>query len=98
MSSGYVSIEWIYGDEDDEWEPVATLEYWEISAIKDALRSLSLDRKMTADYWKRRDPDNRGTEVAVEAAESASNALRIFERVLKKMRDKRKESDGNATD
>lgn len=98
MSSGYVSIEWVFGDDEEDWEPVGTLEYWEVSAIKDAVKALSTDRKVAADYWKRKDPDNRGTEVAIEAAKSADAAFRMFERVLKKMRDKNKENDGNAAD
>ena len=38
--SGYVTIEWVYGDEEEQWEPVATLKYWEVAAIRDALRLL----------------------------------------------------------
>ncbi len=96
--SGYVTIEWVYGDGEEEWEPVATLKYWEVAAIRDALKTITLDRKITADYWKQRDPDNHGTEIAIAAAKSFDFTLKSIERVLKKMRDKHRGDDGHTVD
>ncbi len=98
MSSGFVAMEWVYDEGENDWEPVACLEYWEVFAVAEALIPYIKEKKSHASYWKKRDPDSRGTEVLINAVTSAESAAAAFETALNKMRDKFKGSDGNSTD
>jgi len=97
MSSGYVAMEWVHGEGENDWEPVACLEYWEVFAVAEALVPYIKEKKSHASYWTKRDPDSRGTEVLENAVKSAELASAAFENALNKMRDRYKGSDGNST-
>jgi|APSaa5957512535_1039671.scaffolds.fasta_scaffold04032_19 hypothetical protein len=96
MSSGYLAMEWVHGDGEEDWDPIACLEYWEVFAVAEALVPHIEEKKSHVLYWTKRDPDSRGTEVLRNAVESAESALVAFENVLLKMRKRYKENDGNA--
>jgi hypothetical protein len=95
MSSGYLCLEWVYGDDVDDWENVANLEYWDVHALAEAMKPIAEDRRHEARYWQKKDPDNHGTDVAVAAADSADATLKALESALKKMRNKFREDNDN---
>ena len=66
MSSGYVAMEWVHGEGENDWEPVACLEYWEVFAVAEAL----------VPYIKEKKSHASSAELASAAFENALNKMR----------------------
>jgi hypothetical protein len=97
-TSGYLCLDWVWGNADDEFEPVAGLGYWEVYAITEALKPYIKDRRSKLSYFVAKKEENRGTEVLRDAVTSSETALDVFTIALNKMRDAYKESnDANST-
>jgi len=98
-ASGSLCVDWVWGQGDDDFEPIGALDYWQTHAVIEALKPYAQDCRAKATYYKAKGEVNRGTEVLEEAHKSASFALDMFESALSRMRTayKKAEYEGNSS-
>ena len=89
-ASGYLCIDWVWGDGDDEFEPIGALNYWETHAVIEALKPHMRLTKNKVKYYKAKGEDNKGTQVLEDASKCATTALDVFTMALDRMRDRYK--------
>ena len=93
--NGYLCLEWVYDNADEEgWEPVGVLDYWQTHAVIEALKPYVNRCENKLQYYLAKGEQNRGTEVLEDAAQSANHALNMFTNVLDHMKDRYKQTEG----
>ena len=85
-ASGSLCVDWVWGDKDDEFEPIGALDYWQTHAVVEALKPYVAESANKIAYYKARGEANRGTEVLEDARDSAAFSLDLFIIALNRMR------------
>ena len=92
-ASGSLCVDWVWGDEDDEFEPIGALDYWQTYAVVEALKPYMRECRSKLSYYKAKGEKNRGTEVLADAEASATFCLDMFEMALNRMRTAHKKAE-----
>jgi hypothetical protein len=92
--SGFLVIDWITGD--DKWEEVGALDYWQASAIVDALKTYKAELYGQLTYYKaKKDNEADGLYVLEQRYKAAEETSELMFNVVKKMRGYYKENETN---
>ena len=90
--NGHLCIDWVWDNSDEDgWEPVGALSYWQTYAIVEALKPYTTRCKAKVDYYMAKGQQNRGTDTLADAHECATHALTLFTSVLEDMKDRYKQ-------
>ena len=92
-ASGSLCVDWVWGDGDDEFEPIGALDYWQTYAVVEALKPYMRECRSKLSYYKAKCEKNRGTEVLADAEASATFCLDMFEMALNRMRTAHKKAE-----
>lgn len=85
-ASGSLCVDWVFGTDEDEFEPIGALDYWQTHAIVEALKPYLAESANKLAYYKAKGEQNRGTEVLEDARDSAASSLDLFNIALNRMR------------
>ena len=98
-ANGSLCVDWVWGNEEDEFEPIGALDYWQTHAVVEALKPYVAESANKIAYYKARGETNRGTEVLEDARDSAAFSLDLFIIALNRMRTayKKAEYEGNSS-
>ena len=98
-ASGSLCVDWIFGTNDDEFEPIGALDYWQTYAVVEALKPYLAESASKLAYYKAKGEKNKGTEVLEDARDSAASSLDLFSIALNRMRTayKKAEYEGDYT-
>ncbi len=97
-NSGFLVIDWITGD--DEWEEVGALDYWQASAIVEALKKHKAELYGQLTYYKAKEEKGKkvqddGIYVLEQKYKSAEETSELMFNVVKKMRGYYKDNESN---
>ena len=90
-ANGSLCVDWVWGDGDDEFEPIGALDYWQTHAVVEALKPYMKECRSKVSYYKAKGEQNRGTDVLLDAAECATHALTLITSALDDMKDRYKQ-------
>ena len=85
-ASGSLCVDWVFGTNDDEFEPIGALDYWQTHAVVEALKPYVAESANKVAYYKAKGEKNRGTEALEDARDSAAFSLDLFSIALNRMR------------
>lgn len=85
-ASGTLCVDWVFGTDEDEFEPIGALDYWQTHAVVEALKPYVAESANKLAYYKAKGEKNRGTEVLEDARDSAAFSLDLFTIALNRMR------------
>jgi|TARA_B110001454_G_scaffold40792_1_gene40112 hypothetical protein len=85
-ASGSLCVDWIFGTNEDDFEPIGALDYWQTYAVVEALKPYLAESASKLAYYKAKGEKNKGTDVLEDARDSAAFSLDLFSIALNRMR------------
>ena len=94
--SGFIVMDWITGE--DEWEEIGAIDYWQASAVVDALKKHKAELYGQLTYYKAKiekgkKSEDDGIYVLEQRHKSAEEMSELMFNVVRKMREYYKENE-----